>query len=79
MSGTVAATTRWPSLSRPSWMPRRADAPAVIGRSVRGCVVVGSVLDFTPLMARRPHPGEDAEHEDDQSGQGKERVGQLLR
>src|SRR3990170_3048289 len=78
MRGSVAPMTRCRNGRRRRPTPAPAAAGVVIGGSVRGSVIVRSVLRVPPLVVGGPNPGDDAQHEDEHARDGEERVGDLV-
>src|SRR5687767_3393442 len=78
MRGSVAAITRWRNGRRRTSKPAPAAVWVVIGRSVRGSIIVRPMLGLPPLVVRRTNPGNDAEDEDEHPGYGEERVRNLV-
>src|SRR5687768_16849275 len=78
MRGSVAAITRWRNGRRRTSKPAPAAVWVVIGRSVRGSVIVRPMLGLPPLVVRRTNPGNYAKDEDEPPGEGQERVRDLV-
>src|SRR5688500_2146769 len=78
MRGSVAAMARWRRGRRRISTPAPTAVWVVIGRSVRGSVIVRSMLGLTPLVVRRPNPGDDAKDEHQHPGDGKEGIRDLV-